>query len=252
MTLHIIGIGLSNPKDITVKGFEIVKKADIIYLEAYTSKLNCSNHDLATFYDKQIILAHRAMVEGDNNEILENAKDKDVAFLVVGDPFSATTHLDLMQRAKAMGITVRTVNNASILNAVGVTGLQLYKFGKTTSVPYPEKNFTPQTAYEVIKMNKSVGLHTLCLLDIKYDRNAFMTVNEAIHILWEIEEKRQEKVFSNDTFCVGVARVGSDDCVIISGTASDVAKADFGLPLHCLIVPGKMHFMEEESLEKFG
>jgi diphthine synthase len=253
MTLHIIGIGLNDAKDITVKGLELVQKADVIYLEAYTSKLtNCTNHELAKFYNKQITLAHRAMVEGDNNEILQNAKDKEVAFLVVGDPFSATTHLDLMQRAKELGIKVTTTNNASIMNAIGITGLQLYKFGKTTSIPYPEENFKPETAYDVIKTNQSIGLHTLALLDIKFERNAYMTVNEAVHILWEIEEKRKENIFTKETLCIGVARIGSDDAIIVAGSAEEVAKADFGLPLHCLIVPGKLHFMEEEAIKRLS
>lgn len=37
--LHLIGLGLSDETDITVKGLEIVKKADRVYLEAYTSIL---------------------------------------------------------------------------------------------------------------------------------------------------------------------------------------------------------------------
>ena len=100
MTLHIIGIGLDNEKDITVKGLEYIKNAHLIYLEVYTSKLNCPLINLAKEYNKQIVLADRNMVEGDNNEILEHAKTMDVAFLVIGDPFSATTHLDMMMRAK--------------------------------------------------------------------------------------------------------------------------------------------------------
>lgn len=37
--LYLIGLGLSNEKDITVAGLEIVKKAERVYLEAYTSIL---------------------------------------------------------------------------------------------------------------------------------------------------------------------------------------------------------------------
>ena len=203
MTLHIIGIGLDNEKDITLKGLEYVKRAQLVYLEVYTSKLNCSLINLAKECNKQIILADRNMVEGDNNEILEHAKTMDVAFLVIGDPFSATTHLDMMMRAKKQNIKVTITNNASILTAVGITGLQLYKFGKTTSVPYPEDNFQPETAYDVIKANKAMGLHTLVLLDIKYDLQKFMTVNEAIKILLDLEEKRKEHVFTKETLCIG-------------------------------------------------
>jgi diphthine synthase len=252
MTLHIIGIGLDNEKDITVKGLELIQKADIVYVECYTSKLNCSFHDLAKFYNKQIHLAHRELVEADENEILQHAKAHDVAFLVIGDPFSATTHLDLMMRAKKEGIKVTITNNASILTAVGITGLQLYKFGKTTSVPYPEQNFQPETAYDVIKQNKTMGLHTLVLLDIKLDKQKFMTISEGIQILFDIEKKRKENVFTPQTLCVGVARAGSEHPTIKAGSAEGLLKVDFGAQMHCLIVPGTLHFMEEDALRTWS
>jgi diphthamide biosynthesis methyltransferase len=37
--LYLIGLGLSDETDITVKGLDIVKKASRVYLEAYTSIL---------------------------------------------------------------------------------------------------------------------------------------------------------------------------------------------------------------------
>ena len=247
--LYLIGLGLNNEKDITIKGVELVEKADIVYLECYTSKLNCSFQDLAKFHNKQIHLAHREMVESDNNEILQHAKDHEVAFLVVGDSLSATTHLDMMMRAKREGINVTITNNASILTAVGITGLQLYKFGKTTSIPYPEENFQPETAYDVIKQNKAMELHTLVLLDIKWDQQKFMTINEALQILLNIEEKRKENIFTKGTMCVGLARAGSEQPTIKAGTAEELLQADFGAQMHCLIVPGNLHFMEEDALK---
>lgn len=38
---YIIGLGLGDCKDITVKGLEIIKKCARVYLEAYTSILTC-------------------------------------------------------------------------------------------------------------------------------------------------------------------------------------------------------------------
>ncbi|MFH1770106.1 MAG: diphthine synthase [archaeon] len=245
MTLHLIGIGLNDEEDITVKGLKTVKESDFVYLESYTSKLQIVARRLEKFYNKNIILADRDMVEKKADNILEKAKNKKVAFLVVGDVFGATTHTDLMLRAKEKGVKVEVINNASILTAVGITGLELYKFGKTTSIPYPEANFKPETAYDVIKDNQKMGLHTLVLLDIKPDRN--MTINEAIEILLNIENKRNEKVFTKDTMVVGCARLGGNS-KIKYGKASEVWKVDFGKPLHCLIVPGKLHFIEEEAL----
>ncbi|MBU0666387.1 MAG: diphthine synthase, partial [Nanoarchaeota archaeon] len=246
MTLYMIGIGLSSPEDITYKGLQAVEKADFVYLENYTSMLQCKVSDLETFYNKKILLADRNFVEKKADEILEKAIHKNVAFLVVGDVFGATTHTDLYLRAINKGLGVSVINNASIINAVGIVGLELYKFGKTTSLPYPEQSFKPQTAYDAIKTNQQANLHTLILLDIKPDRK--MTVNEAINILLDIEEERKEKVFTKNKMIIGCARIGGN-FNIKYGRASDLKKEDFGNPLHCLIVPGKLHFIEEEMLE---
>ena len=37
--LYLVGLGLSDETDITMKGLEIVKRASRVYLEAYTSIL---------------------------------------------------------------------------------------------------------------------------------------------------------------------------------------------------------------------
>ena len=67
---------------------------------------------------------------------LEKAKTNKVSLLVVGDPFSATTHIDLYLRCIHEGVKVEVVNNASILNSIGITGLSLYRFGETVSIPF--------------------------------------------------------------------------------------------------------------------
>ena len=249
MALYFIGLGLGNEKDITVNGLEAIKKCDLVYLENYTSVLNCSKEALEKFYGKKLILARRSLVEDDNNEIIENSKTKNVAFLVAGDSLAATTHIDLHLRAKKEGIKCHIIHNSSILTAVGVTGLQLYKFGKTTSIPLENENV--EAPYDVLKGNLSLGLHTLFLLDLNPEEEKFMSVNDAIRYLLKVELKRNEKIFSEKTLCVGCARVGSESQVIKAGSAKDLLKFDFGKPVHCLIVPGKLHFMEEEALKMY-
>ncbi len=251
MTLYFIGLGLGDERDITLKGLDIIKRCDTVFLEAYTSRLGVATEKLEQFYGKELILAGRDLVEKAAEKILEPAKEGDVAFLVVGDPFGATTHTDLWLRAREQGVAVRVIHNASILNAVGEVGLELYKYGKTTSIPYWEPGFEPETPYDVIKMNRANGLHTLCLLDIKAGQERFMTVGEALAILKEIEGKRKEGVISDELLVVGVARIGQDDQVVKAGALADIEKADFGGPLHSLIIPGKLHVVEEEVLEQW-
>ena len=246
MPLYFIGLGLGNEKDITINGLEAVKKCDLAYLEDYTSILSCKKEDLEKFYGKKVIPARRSLVEADDNEIIENAKTKNVAFLVIGDPLVATTHIDLFLRAKKEGIKCNVIHNASIISAVGVTGLQAYKFGRTTSIPFENENV--ETPYDALKGNLSLGLHTLFLLDLNPEESKFMSVNDAIRYLLKAELKRNEKIFSEKTLCIGCARIGSENQAIKAGTAKDLLKFDFGKPVHCLIVPGKLHFMEEEAL----
>src|SRR3989344_797895 len=247
MALYFVGLGLGKEKDISLNGLEGVKKCDILYLENYTSVLNVPKQKLEELYGKKITLARRTLVEADDNEIIKNATSRDVAFLVAGNSLSATTHIDLWMRAKKEGVKCFVIHNASILTAVGVTGLQLYKFGKTTSIPLANENV--ETPYDVLKANLSLGMHTLFLLDLNPEENQFMSVGDALRYLLKVELKRNEKLLSEKTVCVGCARVGSETQSIKAGTVKDVLKHNFGKSVQCLIIPGKMHFMEEEALQ---
>ena len=65
-------------------------------------------------------------------------------------------------------------------------------------------------------------------------------------------KKRKEGLILDDTLVVGCARLGADNFVVKAGKLSEVKLFDFGKALHCLIIPGKMHFAEEEFLEQFS
>ena len=251
MTLNFISLGLNDEKDISLKGLETVKKADFVYLESYTSKLNVPIDYLEKLYDKKIIIANRALVESEAEKtILANAKDNEVAFLIVGDVFSATTHMDLYLRARKLGIKTRVIHNASIFTAVGVTGLQLYKFGKTASIPFHNENV--EVPYDVLTLNQKNNLHTLFLLDLKEYSNDSLSVNDAMRYLLKVEIKRGERVFNDNTLCVGCAKLGSLDQIIKAGKARDLLRYDFKNGMHCLIVPAKtLHFMEEDALKLY-
>ncbi len=249
MTLYLIGLGLGDEKDITVRGLEIVKLCEAVYFETYTSLLSCSIADLEKFYGKKLIPADRAMTEQGEDIIIDLAQNKDVAFLVIGDPFSATTHIEMYRAALERGVNVEVVHNGSVLSAIGRTGLQLYKFGKTTSIPFIEDVPQLEGPYHIIRENHMLGAHTLCLLDLKPGLGKFMTVNSALTILEGIEKRLGEGVIKDSTLVVGCARLGRSDFMIKSGPLGAIKKIDFGAPPHCVIIPSKLHFMEEEMLE---
>lgn len=243
MTLYLIGIGLNNGKDITLKGLEIIKKCAAVYMENYTSKLDCPVSSLEKIYNKKIILAGRNLVEKKaENTILREAKEKNVAFLVIGDVFSATTHTDLFLRAKKSGIKVKIIHNASVLTAVGITGLELYKFGRVTSIPFDNKNI--KTPVNVLKNNQKSGLHTLFLLDIDAEKNKFMDVKEGIDYLLRNNVKNQ--------LAVVCAQLGSDKPLIKTGKLNQLKNKKINKFPQCLIIPAKLHFMEEEVLDLYS
>ena len=266
MVFYVIGLGLGDEKDITVRGLECVKQCSHLYLEYYTSLLGIDTNKLEEFYGVPIIVADRNMVETEAEKIYENARDNNIGFLVVGDPLCATTHIDIILRARKLGIKVEVVHNASVMGAAASCGLQLYQYGYTISIPLFEGDWKPDSFYNRIKYNMNGGMHTLCLLDIKVkepDYEAmmkgktkflpprFMTVNTAINQLLEIESIRGENVISKDSLAVGMARLGQPTQKIIFGTLEELRCIDFGPPLHCMALCGELHPVELELLEHF-
>ncbi|XP_078247927.1 diphthine methyl ester synthase [Pogona vitticeps] len=269
--LYLIGLGLGDAKDITVKGLEVIKQCSRVYLEAYTSILTVRKEALEEFYGKDLILADRETVEQEADTILKDAHLCDVAFLVVGDPFGATTHSDLILRAVKLGIPYRVIHNASILNAVGCCGLQLYNFGETVSIVFWTDTWKPESFFDKITKNRRNGMHTLCLLDIKvkeqsvenlirgkkvYEPPRYMSVNQAAEQLLAIIRNRrlqgEEPEVTENTVCVGLARVGGADQKIASGTLWEMTSVALGDPLHSLIITGTLHPLEVDMLKLFA
>jgi diphthine synthase len=146
---------------------QAVKRCERVYLESYTSILMISKEKLEAFYGREVITATREMVELESDEMVRNADKVDVAFLVVGDPLGATTHTDLLLRCSQLNIPTTTIHNASILTALGSTGLQMYNFGQTLSLVFYTETWTPQSWYDRLEENLRIGMHTLILVDIK-------------------------------------------------------------------------------------
>ncbi|KZT61175.1 diphthine synthase isoform b [Calocera cornea HHB12733] len=269
--LYVIGLGLADERDITLRGLEAVKACSRVYLEAYTSILLVPKEQLEAFYGKAVIVADRDMVETESDAILEGAKDIDVAFLVVGDPFGATTHTDLLLRARALGIPSRVIHNASIMNAIGACGLQLYNFGQAVSLVFFTDNWKPDSFYDRVKENADLGMHTLVLLDIKvkeqseenlargrkiYEPPRYMSIPLAVEQLLYTESQRQQSILSpKETLAIGMSRVGSSEQRIVAGTLEELNDAEdiFGPPLHSLVIVGKrLHPLEAEYAEEWA
>ncbi|KAI9663327.1 MAG: diphthine synthase [Alyxoria varia] len=266
--LYLVGLGLADERDITVKGLDVVRKAEHVYLEEYTSILLVDHKRLEQYYERPVTVADREMVESSSDDILAGADQHDVAFLVVGDPFGATTHSDLVLRARELNIPVQTIHNASIMSAIGATGLQLYNFGQTVSMVFFLDNWKPTSFYDRVAENRRIGLHTLVLLDIKvkeqslenmargrkiYEPPRYMTVAQCAAQMLESEAIRAEGVYGPDSLAVGVARLGADSQKMAAGTLKELSEVDIGPPLHSLILLGKRtHDLEKDFIREFA
>lgn len=255
--LVFIGLGLHDEKDMTLRGLEEARSCHALFAEFYTSRMSGTTIGrLEELIGKEITLLQRQDVEEKGRDtILNRALKEKIGFLVVGDPLISTTHVHLRLEAREMGIETRVVHNASIYSAgPSISGLQNYKFGQSTSIVKPEKDFFPETPYHAIRQNKERGLHTLVFLDIKVegDSTFYMKAREGMEILLEMEKKIGEKVLSRDTICVALGNVGSNNYSLLAGKIGHIMNVDLGEPPHSLIIPGDMHFMEEDYLKAFG
>lgn len=249
--LTLIGLGLSDEKDVTLHGIEEAKKADNIFIELYTNKWTGNLVNLEKLIGKKIIELKRKDLEENSSKILEQAKNTNIVIFVPGDPMVATTHSSLIQDAKKLGIKTKIIHNASIISAIAETGLHIYKFGPSITIPFPEKTKgeLPESIYEVIKMNKNRGIHTLCLLDVIAENGRFMSATEAMKILLDIEKKRNDNVFTENTEVIVFSKAGSDESSIFYGKSKDLLKKNIKDIPAVLIIPGILHFTERNFIE---
>jgi diphthine synthase len=248
--LVFIGLGLYDESDLSLRAVKEAQSCERLFAEFYTSKLSgTSVEKLEEVLGKKIKVLCREEVE-EGSVILAAAKEGKTGFLIPGDPLISTTHIALRINAKERGIKTQIVHNTSIYSAApAISGLFNYKFGRSSSIPFPSEGYSPESYYFALAENRERGLHTLLFLDIK---EKLMTVNEALKILLDIEEDKGLNVATNDSIVVGLGCVGSETPVLIAGRIEDLISRDFGPVPHVLIVPGVLHFMEEEYLKEFG
>jgi len=249
--LIFVGLGLHDENDISLRGLKEVKRADFVFAEIYTNLMGgLGIEKLEDFAEKKIMVVSRKMLEDENGrQILAAAQKGKTVFLVPGDPLIATTHVDLRIRAEKAGINTCIVHGASIISAaMGLAGLQNYKFGRSVTIPFTDFGVIAETPYDIVRANLKSELHTLCFLDIRAEERRYMTIKEALETLLEIGKRRQESLITRNTLVVGVARAGSKKTVVKADFIDKALTYDFGSPPHILIFPSKLHFMEADAL----
>ncbi len=237
MTLYLIGTGMTK-SSLTVEALKTLGTVDKIYLENYTVNFPYPKSELESQYNIRIEELDRSKVEDES--ILQESKEKEIALLVYGDSLSATTHIQLILECKKQNIDYKIYHNASILTTIAETGLSLYKFGKTTSMPnWSEHTNKPTSFATYIKENNSIKAHTLILTDIGLE------ISPAIEQLKESAKKESLKLPEK---IIAISHAGTPQQKIFYNTPSNLSTQNITMPF-CLIIPNNLHFLEEEALE---
>lgn len=241
--LYLVSLGLWDHKDISLRGLEALKKCKKIYFEKYTTATICKAKNIETLLGKKVREVDRKFVE--ERFPLEEAKNNDIALVVGGDALVATTHSELLLEAKKKDIEVKVIHGSSILTAVGETGLQIYKFGRVSSIPFWQKNFEPTSFYDVVHTNLKNRMHSLLLLDIE------MNIKQGLEILEKAEKKMKKGIIKNKTKLIVCISLGADNQKIIYGEIRKLKNLEFPYVPSVIIIPTVLHFKEQEFLDLF-
>ena len=245
--LWFVGLGISGTRSIPIEVVKIIQKADFVYLESFTSPIyKQQEEEIKNMVNGSFKIAKRWLVE-DGQEILKASKSSTVVLLSYGDPYIATTHIELRTRAKLEKIETNTIHSASaITSMIGEAGLQFYKVGRIVTIMNEKKSII--TPYTSIFKNLIQGLHSVILLEYNQDENYFLDPKDAISSLMDVEKEQKRNVVNNDTFAIVASRIGFKTQKITSGKFSNLLKVDFGEPPHSIIITGKLHFTESDAI----
>jgi len=267
--LTFVGLGLYDERSVTVAGREAIRDADRVVAEFYTSKLvGATLDDLEAYHDVEIDVRDRAGVEQTPDDFLDAADSEDVVFLTAGDTMVSTTHVDLRLRAHERGVETRVIHGTTAQTAASsLTGLQNYRFGKATTLPFERSHGgegVPDSVLDTIEANRERGLHTLVFLDIDAAGDDYMCADTAAGMLADAWDERtteradedgsesEDAAPGSERLGVTVARAGSPEPVVRADTLATLAAESFGEPLHLLVVPGDLHLVEREALAALG
>jgi len=238
--IGFVSAGFNPPSSLTMEEIDFLDASDKIIVDTFTSPFYLKNYK-----NRDLIFADREKLE--NYEWIFQLEGR-VAIVISGDSFSATTHFNIYSEAVKRGLEVKAFHNATIVPLAATRlGLQLYKIGPVVSLPRFSEKFRPISPYEKIKRNKEMKLHTIILLDISPP----MTLNEALEELLWMEREMKERLFTSTTKIGIISCLGMPEETIKFSTIEKLASESGFKPPLTIVLPGDLHFQEEENLSIF-
>ncbi|MAS16807.1 MAG: diphthine synthase [Euryarchaeota archaeon] len=256
--LWLIGIGPGDLGHMTERAKSIAKGCSKRYLEGYTAVLPKDQEDLLEAEVGTWERLMRPSVE-DPGSLLDEARDKPVALMVVGDPMQATTHIDLEARCMEQGVSFEVVPGMSATSlAVSLSGLQSYKFGRQVTLPYPYGQYLATSPLEMINANRNSGLHTLVLLDLDptgmgFDLPTPMSPEQAVSVLERMAKRAQESEAREGIDAdvrewegILLSDIGTSSQRVSSGSLDELSAIEGGY-VHTIVIPSNMSDNEKDA-----
>ena len=240
---------------LTFQARKTLVESDVVYVEYYTSYYYPLLNEVFEKHVpvKKYVPVTRKMLEDSSGDVLWKSLSNGLrtTLAVIGDPFIATTHVALKNIAVKKGFKVKYVPGINIYSySISRTGLFNYKFGGSSTIVFPWNNIVSKHPYEVLCENKAHGWHTFFFLDIN-EKGEPMTATDALKILMNIEGEEKLGVLSPATKIVIIQHAGWPDEKIFYISMKKALKYTGFNPPHSIIIPGSLHYIEEEVLEAF-
>ena len=250
--LNLVGLGLWLGH-ITMEAREALYKSDKVYLDYYTNiSKDITPDSLAKAIGKPVEPVGRDKLEFPGvRSLLREASMKNVSIAVIGDPLVATTHIIVLEEAKSLNIPFKVIHGISgVYMSILESLLQIYKFGRITTLVYPYENTFPYSVLKQIYTNICTKSHSLVLLDLKLDEGKVMYANEAADIIIEMEHNMWGESILEDLTVIIAEASGTPWQRITVRSLGETRAEKFDTIPQSIIIPGPLHFEEEESLVK--
>ena len=246
--LVFVGLGIYDKPGIPMSAISDIIKCRRVLLDSYTSPINEELvAEIKKTLGRDIELADRSLLE-DPVRVVDMARNGGVAILVPGDVFVATTHETLRQEAARRGVEVRTWFSSSIVNAaLEYLGLHVYKIGFVGTIVRGGPSAASRVYFGVSRALLN-GQHSVVLLEYNASEGYHVSPNEALRTMLEAEKTWGMSTFNPDRVVIIVSRLGWRTQQVDVTTVNEALEKSYGDPPHTIVVPGKLHYTERESL----